>query len=71
MSRHDTASPSPMASATGGSTSATLIMTGVVRPRVTASSESTAAHMPRRGDRSGCGALTTVSGAASIGPRRP
>ena len=56
----------PDADAQGGAgrrTSAMVIITGVVRPSVIASRQSTAAHMPRRGERSvscGAGALRGV-----------
>src|SRR4051794_41630277 len=50
--RHATQSPSPTVSAVRHGTPARLIITGVVSPSTTASSERIAAHMPRFGDRS-------------------
>ena len=61
----------PIHNAVAVSTPATLIITGVVRPRVIASRLSTAAHMPRRGDL----VRSSVTdgpprGRAASGPRR-
>ena len=80
-SRQATARPTPMSSARPTGTSATVMSTGVVRPIVIASRHSTAAHMPRRGDRSvlwgtgpGTAEVSLTAGpvaAASCGPRPP
>src|SRR5829696_3216327 len=69
-SRHATHSPSPTANAVRQGTSARLIITGVVSPRTTASSERIAAHMPRFGDRSPAPALEDT-GSATGGPFTP